>query len=300
MGLFDRKYCDICGEKIGLLGNRKLEDGNLCKDCAAKLSPHFSERRHATVAEIREQLDYRQANRLAVAKFRTSRSWGDTRNMLRIDDDGGVFAVTSTRDLIEENPDIVPLDAITDAVLDIDESRDEIRHRDPEGNMVPDNPPRYSYRYDFYVRIRVNHPYFDELSVRLNPSTLKVDEPARPVGRNGAGRPSVSRGVMGVLDALSEPGPFNPHEDPEYVRFAAMGDEVVEALKSRPQAQRAPLGNVMQQAAAAIAAAAKAAQAAQQDQAEKDAPKLNFCPQCGQKLDQPSRFCPQCGQKLME
>ena len=28
MGLFDKKYCDICGEKIGLLGNRKLEDGN--------------------------------------------------------------------------------------------------------------------------------------------------------------------------------------------------------------------------------------------------------------------------------
>ena len=25
MGLFDKKYCDICGEKIGLLGNRKLE-----------------------------------------------------------------------------------------------------------------------------------------------------------------------------------------------------------------------------------------------------------------------------------
>ena len=26
MGLFDKKYCDICGEKIGLLGNRKLEN----------------------------------------------------------------------------------------------------------------------------------------------------------------------------------------------------------------------------------------------------------------------------------
>lgn len=28
MGLFDKKYCSICGEKIGFLGNRKLEDGN--------------------------------------------------------------------------------------------------------------------------------------------------------------------------------------------------------------------------------------------------------------------------------
>ncbi len=49
MGLFDKKYCDICGEKIGLLGNRKLEDGNLCKDCAKKLSPWFSDRRRSTV-----------------------------------------------------------------------------------------------------------------------------------------------------------------------------------------------------------------------------------------------------------
>ena len=44
MGLFDKKICDICGEKIGLLGNRKLDDGNLCKDCAKKLSPWFEER----------------------------------------------------------------------------------------------------------------------------------------------------------------------------------------------------------------------------------------------------------------
>ena len=56
MGLFDKKYCDICGEKIGLLGNRKLEDGNLCKNCAAKLSPFFSERRRSTVEDIKRQL----------------------------------------------------------------------------------------------------------------------------------------------------------------------------------------------------------------------------------------------------
>ena len=69
MGLFDKKYCDVCGEKIGLLGNRKLEDGNLCKECAKKLSPFFSERRNSTVAEIKEQLAYREANLDKVAAF---------------------------------------------------------------------------------------------------------------------------------------------------------------------------------------------------------------------------------------
>ena len=71
MGLFDKKYCDICGSKIGLLGNRKLEDGNLCKDCAKKLSPWFSERRHSSVKDIREQLAYREENRAAAADRRT-------------------------------------------------------------------------------------------------------------------------------------------------------------------------------------------------------------------------------------
>ena len=69
MGLFDKKYCDICGEKIGLLGNRKLEDGNLCKNCAAKLSPFFSERRRSTVEDIKRQLAYREENEKLVRNF---------------------------------------------------------------------------------------------------------------------------------------------------------------------------------------------------------------------------------------
>mgnify|MGYP000349813611 CR=1 FL=1 len=52
MGLFDKKICDICGEKIGLLGNRKLDDGNLCKDCA-KNCHHVEDRRHSTVEDIK-------------------------------------------------------------------------------------------------------------------------------------------------------------------------------------------------------------------------------------------------------
>lgn len=63
MGLFDKKYCSICNEKIGLLGNRKLDDGNLCKECANKLSPWFQDRRKSTVDGIKEQLQYRENNK---------------------------------------------------------------------------------------------------------------------------------------------------------------------------------------------------------------------------------------------
>ena len=88
MGLFDKKYCDICGEKIGLLGNRKLENGNLCKNCAQKLSPWFSDRRNSTVEEIKAQLDYREENQKKVAAFHTTRTLGaDTKVLL--DEDAG-------------------------------------------------------------------------------------------------------------------------------------------------------------------------------------------------------------------
>ena len=78
MGLFDKKVCDICGEKIGLLGNRKLDDGNLCKDCAKKLSPWFEERRHSTVEDIKKQLAYREQNKEAVRNFRVTRDLKQT------------------------------------------------------------------------------------------------------------------------------------------------------------------------------------------------------------------------------
>ena len=58
MGLFDKKNCDICGEKIGIMGNRKLDNGNLCKKCAGKLSPWFEERRHSWLIEKKTRMQY--------------------------------------------------------------------------------------------------------------------------------------------------------------------------------------------------------------------------------------------------
>ena len=51
--LFEKKDCEICGGEIGLLGNRKLVDGDMCKSCAAKLSPWFEDRKESTVAQIK-------------------------------------------------------------------------------------------------------------------------------------------------------------------------------------------------------------------------------------------------------
>lgn len=38
MGLFEKKYCDLCGDKVNALTRQKLSDGYLCSDCKHKLS----------------------------------------------------------------------------------------------------------------------------------------------------------------------------------------------------------------------------------------------------------------------
>ncbi len=172
MGLFDKKYCSICGDKIGLLGNRKLEDGNCCKNCAAKLSPWFSERRHSTVEDIKGQLAYREANKENVAAFHTTRTLGRNTKVL-LDEDAKKFMVTSARDLAAANPDVLNYSDVTGCNLNIDERRSEIKRKDADGKEVSYVPPRYTFEYDFDVIINVNNPYFDEIKFRLNSGSIE-------------------------------------------------------------------------------------------------------------------------------
>lgn len=172
MGLFDKKYCSICGEKIGLLGNRKLEDGNLCKDCARKLSPFFSERRHSTVEEIQAQLAYREANREKVAAFHPTRTF-NCREYLILDEDKRQLIVTNYRNWKDQNPDVIDFGDVTGCDLDVDESRRELYQKNAEGKNVSYEPKRYEYSYNFNMTIAVNNPYFSEIPIRVNDNEIK-------------------------------------------------------------------------------------------------------------------------------
>ncbi len=175
-GLFDKKYCDICGEKIKLLGNRKLDDGNLCKECAKGLSPWFEERRHSTVEQIKEQLEYREENKQKVENFQVSRTFG--RNyMVLLDEDKRQFLVTSGKKYREVNPDVLDFSQVTGCDLDIQEMKSEETYTDSEGNRKSYNPPRYDYDYDFYMIIRVNHPWFDDMKFKLNNNSVSSNMP---------------------------------------------------------------------------------------------------------------------------
>ena len=278
MGLFDKKYCDICGEKIGLLGNRKLEDGNLCKDCAKKLSPWFSDRRRSTVEDIKGQLAYREENRERAAQFRTTRSFGEDRKVL-LDEDHRWFTVTRARDLAEANPDILDFDAITGCRMDIDESRTELTHEDADGKDVSYVPPRYEYSYDFFLVISVRHPYFDEMRFSLNSSSVYYEPqklPQRaPMSHAPMDRPS---GRPKMINASR----VDPEDCAEYRKYRQMGDEICQALEQARSGGKQPAGAapeeniIMREAAQDIPAAGPWT-----------------CPACGGANT--GRFCEYCG-----
>ena len=172
MGLFEKKFCDICGEKIGLLGNRKLEDGNMCKDCAKKISPFFNDRRGSTIAQIKEHLKYREENKQAVENFHVTRTLGDSTKVL-LDEEANYFIVTSASRWHEANPDVIAFSQITGCDIDIDENKTEVMQQDQEGHRSSYNPPRYKYSYDFYITLHVNNEWFDKIKFRVNPGSIE-------------------------------------------------------------------------------------------------------------------------------
>lgn len=275
MGLFDKKYCDICGEKIGLLGNRKLEDGNLCKHCAAKLSPWFSERRHSSLAEIKEQLQYREENKEAVAGFHTTRTLGRYTKVL-LDEDARKFMVTDARNLEEANPDVLDYSQVTGCNLDVQEHRSEI-YRKVGDKQVSYTPPRYEYSYDFYFTINVNHPYFDEMKFRLNSGSVQTGEhpagAAAPVRPTGGVADAVITGVLTGLGAQQGGAAYSAN--PDYNEYMEIGTEIKAALLNARQEVR-------------------------DEAAAQNAPKFAVkCPQCGA-TTVPDAYgrCEYCGGKV--
>lgn len=295
--LFDKKECDICGGEIGLMGNRKLSDGNLCKECASKLSPFMTDRRQSTVEEIRQHLAYREANAKLLQTIHPTTALGGYTKVY-VDEAAGKFFVSRSKNWRDENPDVIDFSQVIDVRTDVTEHRTEEYHRDREGRSVPFVPPRYSFSYEFETTIMVDSPYFNEIQFELTEQ--------RPEAR---------------------------HSD-AYRYYEELADAIRAAICPAYGAKgTAPNASTLAQAVANIAAAAQAvaakpvtaAQAAAKPAPAPAEPEQwkcacgavnsgNFCTQCGAKKPEkpkvfrcdkcgwtpedpanPPKFCPNCG-----
>lgn len=261
--LFEKKICSICGGEIGLLGNRKLADGNCCKKCAAKLSPWFTDRREATVAEIQEQLAYRDRNAEALQSFNVTSVIGENEKMY-IEEIDGIptrFFVTSCTSYLEENPDIISFTDVLSCTVDIDENKEEIMRENKDGENVSFNPPRFQHHYNFYIDMVIrNVPWFDSIRFNVNDEDVTLETV-------GMGSSPLLRSPMGRNPAVNR-------EADRYRTYEQMCKKIVQTVEDGKN------GASLQAAAAA---------------AEPELPA--FCPACGAPTGG-NRFCPFCGTKL--
>jgi hypothetical protein len=170
--MFEKKECAICGTELGLLGKTKISEGYLCKECAGKLSPYFHGYRSSTADDIREQLAYREANAERLASFNPTRTLSAGRTNIMLDEDAGLLIITSQSRWRDANPDIIEFSQVLGCDMDIDEQRTEIYRETKDGERESYNPPRYDLDYDFNLTIHVNTPYFTEINLRVNDSTI--------------------------------------------------------------------------------------------------------------------------------
>jgi len=283
--LFEKKECSICGGEIGLLGNRKLEDGNMCKNCAAKLSPFFIDRRSSTVEEINTQLAYREENQEALKTFQPTKQFGEYEQMI-IEEKNNIptrFVICEGGEYQKKNADLISFKDVSDCSILIDHSDYEITRRNEEGKQVSYDPPRYKHNYNFKVKLTIeNNPYFDVVVFKLNRKSVEIVT------------------EIPNKDPLSPYPGFDPIMYAEYRAYKEQCD-LIEHVVECGRKGEANIGfeeslKMTLEMLASRLADAQAAQQQEPEQEEKTAG-YKFCPNCGAPVEG-MKFCGSCGNKL--
>ena len=248
MGLFDvfkKQDCEICGKEVGMFGYKKLKDGEICKDCVKLLSPWFEDRREATVAQIKEQIAYREQNAKEHENFTISRKIGDEEYIMYIEEVSSVptrFFVTCKSDYKAENPDIISFKDVVSCVTDIQVRDEEIKERNAEGQMVSCNPRRYKHHHDFFVKMEIrNNPYFDNIKFRINGSCITLETVGDVRGSMGAAALAGLLQSVGVSTAGVQTNSLrNSSENRRYEECRMICQKIEQAVEDGKRGAAAP------------------------------------------------------------
>ncbi len=162
--LFEKKDCEICGGDIGLLGNTKLADGDMCKDCKAKLSPLFRVTDETTVSDIIQQIAYREENAKALEAFQPDEEFGAS-DKICVDTAAKKFVYARNGDWKEPGADVIDFAQVTGVDTDEEEEMMYFDYEDEETGETSTSEIRVVH---FHVTIHVDSPYFDTIEVCLS------------------------------------------------------------------------------------------------------------------------------------
>lgn len=181
MGLFDKKFCDICGEKVNMLTQKKLSDGQLCSDCKHKLGSFTSGWKQRTVQDVKNHLEQREQNKQKYQQFNCTATAGGRYSSLQVDFNHRwfIFAIDN-RDFKSGNPQVFEFSQLQDFWIE-----PEYRTLDDSDNDgIPDN------RDDFDNRQLNNSNSFggnmNRMNNMMNSSMLNIPLAAQPFVRNSS------------------------------------------------------------------------------------------------------------------
>lgn len=203
--LFEKKNCSICGGEIGMLGNKKLSDGNLCKNCRKKLSEFYDGFGNATVEGIQTQLTLREENRRKLDEFQTTYAFGEHAWFL-IDAENQQFVVLSESDgdvtsidqVKDKNPDIIKFSQVRDVKIKEMMAANEVK-KTVDGKQVSYNPKHMTYYATFDMQIFLkDHPYLEYIYVTLNKKIQIKCEAPRKVATYGE---IIALNIIGLPEA---------------------------------------------------------------------------------------------------
>lgn len=182
MGLFKKNLCTICGNKVGFFTSHTLDDGIVCKECFGKLSPFFVDDDSTSVADIKDQLAYREKNRMIVREFETTKMYGQDEHLF-VDQSHHTFMIgtgKTDQDVKSKNPDVIAFSSVKNMELKIEE---EV-HEELNGDMSY-FPRRFILKYDFYIAFEIDSPYFSEARFKINDKKIVIKRPTEYVPESG-------------------------------------------------------------------------------------------------------------------
>lgn len=119
MGLFDKKFCDICGDKVNMLTQQKLSDGFLCSDCKHRLCSFTSGWKQRTVDDAKRHLELRAQNKQKYQQFNCSATAGGSNSSIQVDFNNRWFIFEiNNRDNKNGNPQIFDFSQLQDFWLE--------------------------------------------------------------------------------------------------------------------------------------------------------------------------------------